>query len=76
MELRDVSYLDFALQLALEATPDHFTLTRLEAVGNRRNRSHVIGVREQNQLLVNELGDADLSRIVVQVRSRLTTEIR
>lgn len=39
-----VVYLDFALQLALEATPDDFPLSRFETIGYRWNRSHIVGV--------------------------------
>ena len=49
-------YLDFGLQLSLEATPDDLPLTRLQPIQNRWNRPNIIRHREKNQLLVDELG--------------------
>ncbi len=60
-------YLDFGLQLSLEATPDDLPLTRLQPIQNRWNRPNIIRHREKNQLLVDELGvrpgyDPNMSR--------------
>ena len=63
--------LDLALELPLEAAPDHLPLTRLETIGHRRNRPHVIRVREQDQLFIDKLLDADLPCVVVQERPGL-----
>ena len=70
------THFDLALELTLEATPDDFPLTGLETIGHRWNRPHIISVREQNELLVDELGDANLSRVVVQIRSRLKVPVQ
>ena len=51
----DTAYLDFILQLTLEATPDNLPLTGLETVGNRRDGSNVVGIREQDELPVDEV---------------------
>ncbi len=60
-------YLDFGLQLSLEATPDDLPLTQLQPIQNRWNRPNIIRHREKNQLLVDELGvrpgyDPNMSR--------------
>lgn len=70
------THFDLALELTLEATPDDFPLTGLETIGHRWNRPHIISVREQNELLVDELGDANLPRVVVQIRSGLKVQIQ
>lgn len=65
------TYLDFLLQFTLEATPDDFTLARLEAIRYRRYRTNVICHREQDQLSVDEIRVGNLVHIVVEVCSRL-----
>jgi hypothetical protein len=65
------TYFDFLLHVALEATPHNFPLTRLESIGNGRNGTNVVGHREQNQLLVDELRVGNLFQPMVQVSSRL-----
>ena len=49
------AYLDLLLQFALEARPDNFPLTGLEAVSNGRDRTNVVGHGEKNELLVDEI---------------------
>jgi hypothetical protein len=61
-----LSNLDLLLQLALEAAKEDFALTRLEAVDNRGNRASAIGQREEDQLVVNEVGHRDLLDAVVE----------
>ena len=72
-----MTYLNLLLQLALEATPDDLALTGLQPVRDGRNRTDVIRHREQDELLVDEVGDGDLVHIVVQegagLRSRQRT---
>ena len=67
------SYLDLALEFSLEARPNNLPLTGFQTISNRRDRSNVISHGEKNELLVDEVGDRDLSRIVIQVGARLRT---
>lgn len=68
-------YLDFLLQLALEATPNHFTLTRLQAVSDGRNRTNVIGHGEQNQFPVYKVRVWYFVDIMVKVSSGLPCNV-
>ena len=65
------AYLDLLLQFALEARPDNFPLTGLEAVSNGWDRANVISHGKKNEFLVDEIGVRNLVRVVIEVRSRL-----
>ena len=57
---------------ATEAREENLTLTGLEAIDQRRNGALVIHVREEDQLLVDELGVGDGARVLaVEVLLRL-----
>ena len=71
-----MTYLNLLLQLALEATPDDLALTGLQPVRDGRNRTDVIRHREQDELLVDEVGDGDLVDIVVQEGAGLQSRQR
>ncbi len=60
-------YLDLLFQLALETCPNHFPLTRLEAIRNAWDRANVVGHGEKNELLVDEVGKRNLVRVVIEV---------
>lgn len=64
-------YLDFSLELALEARPNDLALTRLETVDNRGDGADVVSLREENELLVDEVGDRNLALRVVEECIRL-----
>jgi len=67
--------LDIGLEVALEATVENLSLAGLQAVDHRRNRSFTVGEREQDELLVDELGVAQLFTRVVNKRSLLCAHI-
>ena len=67
-KLRD---LDFLVEVPLEASVQHLTLTRFETIGNRGDGTDVVCHGEEDKLLVDEVSDGDRSNIVVQVGSRL-----
>lgn len=69
-------YLDFGPHLTPETTPDDLPLTRLQPIRDRRNRPHIIRIREQDELFVDKVVDRDLVRIVVQEGSGLETNKR
>ena len=69
------TYLDLALEFTFEATPNNLPLTRLQTIGNSRNRTDVISLREENKFMVDEVRDCNLSRIVVEVGTRLEWNI-
>lgn len=50
------THLDLGFELLQVATVDNLSLTRLETINDRRNRSHVIGHREEDELLVDKVG--------------------
>lgn len=66
-----VAHLDLVLELALEATKEDLALAGLEAVDDRRDRTDIVGHREEDQLLVDKVADRDLVDVVVHVRPRL-----
>jgi hypothetical protein len=50
------AYFDFLLHVAFEAAPHDLPLPRLESIGHGGYGTNVVGHREQDQLLVYELG--------------------
>lgn len=66
-----LSDLGFRLQVSLEAAEHDLALTWLEAINNRRDGSNVVGHREQNEFLVDEVSNGNLAGIVVEVSARL-----
>ena len=41
----------------------YLSLPKLEAVDNRRNRAHIVGHRELNELLVDKVHERDAPRV-------------
>lgn len=69
------AHLDLLLQLALEAAEQDLALTGLEAVDDRRNGADVVGHREEDELLVDKVGDGDLRDVVVEEGAALCAPI-
>ena len=68
---RQLSDLDLALQLLLEAGVEHLALRGLEAVHDVRDRAVVVVLAEKHELAVDEVGVVDAVRLrlaVVEVR--------
>ena len=66
-----LSHLDLLDDTFLETPKEHLSLTWLQTVCARRNRSNVICHGEQYELLVDEVGDGDRGNIVIEVCSGL-----
>ena len=69
------AYLDFALELTFETTPNDLPLTRLQTIRNSRNRTDVVRLREENKFMVDEVRDCNLSCVVVEVCTRLEENV-
>src|SRR3569623_537190 len=66
MEARCLTHLsnfDLVLELALKASVEDFALRRLEPVHNVGNASFVVVIREDDVLLVDELGVLDFASL-------------
>jgi len=74
-EPRRATNLDLSLQLLEVATVDDLSLTRLEPIDDGRDGSNVVGHREEDELLVDEIGVRDDLDGLVEERSRLRNEI-
>lgn len=66
-----LSDLDFFGEVSLETTKENLSLTRFETVGHRWNRSDIISHGEENQLLVDKIGDGEGLNIMIKVGTRL-----
>ena len=64
-------YLDLLLHITPEDRPENLPLTRLQTVRDTGNGTNVIGHREENQLLVDEVVVRDLLQTMIQESSRL-----
>lgn len=65
------THFDLGLQFAFEATPNNLPLTGLETIGNGRYRPHIIGIGEENELPVDEVGYGNLPCVVIEIRAGL-----
>jgi hypothetical protein len=51
----ELSHLDLGLEFLLEAGVEHLALGRFESIHDVRNRTHIVVLREENELSVDEL---------------------